>query len=122
MEGLGRVEEVGRGAGGAERGCDLAGDKAGLADTGDDDAVRGRGAGFKEGKGLFDARAHGGVEADGEGGEGGGLGADEGGGGVLVRAGEWRLLGRLRHGLRSGCDASRGARARTGGGRGAALD
>src|SRR5690606_3283264 len=39
VDGLGRVHEEGRRAGGCQRGGDLAGDVAGLADAGDDDAA-----------------------------------------------------------------------------------
>jgi hypothetical protein len=39
VDGFGGVEEVGGGSGGAESGCDLVGDNAGFADSGEEDVV-----------------------------------------------------------------------------------
>ena len=88
VDGFGGVEEVGGSAGGAEGGGDLAGDDADFADAGEDDAAAVADAVEEEIDGRGEGGEHGGVEAEGEVEEGGGLDADEVGGWMA-----WRSVG-----------------------------
>ena len=96
VEGVGGVEVVGGGSGGAEGGGDFTGDDAALADAGHDDAIA-RGGGLKE---EFDCALegseHGAVEAAREFFKSRGLDADEFG----WTRGIWRVDWQLGHEIR----------------------
>jgi len=87
------MQEVGRGPGGAKGSCDLAGDEAGFADSGDDGTMAGAdGFGEKLG-GVVEGAAHGAVEALGECLKRGSFNADElGGVGNVVSHGPEKML------------------------------
>ena len=96
MNGFGWMEEVGLGAGRGEGCSDFAGDDAGFADAGDEDAAALLDAEIDEVESAVEGGEHGAggiVEAAGEGGEGGGFDADEGG---------WGLGGRFVGAVRQG--------------------
>ena len=92
MDGLGGVEEVRWSAGGAKGRGDLAGDDATFADAGDDDAALGCRCCDEMIDGLGEGCEHGGVEAEGEFLESGGLDAHEGRRAKVVGQ-RWGLVG-----------------------------
>ena len=76
VDGFGGVKEVGGGSGGAEGGCDLVGDDAGFADSGEEDVLHA----FRCEEmvnGRSERSEHGGVETECEVEEGRGFYADE---------------------------------------------
>ena len=80
MERLGGMEEVGRGAGGAEGSGDFAGDQARFADTEEDDLVAAGDRFDEEIDCAGEGHGHRAIEADGEFEQGAGLYADQIGG------------------------------------------
>ena len=93
VESFSGMQEVGRGSGGAEGGCDLAGDEAGFADSGDDGAMACTDGPGEELGDVVEGPAHRAIEALSEQFERGGFNADElGGVGNVVRHGTEKMV------------------------------